>query len=80
MKVRVSMLAAVVAMIPALVEPQTPAQTVQDEYAVYDLLAPASGTFKTIYEVAVTSSGATEFRDRIGSGKYGRGRFRQLHQ
>jgi hypothetical protein len=68
MKVRVSMLAAVVAMIPALVEPQTPAQTVQDEYAVYDLLAPASGTFKTIYEVAVTSSGATEFRDRIGSG------------
>jgi len=68
MKGRVSMLAAVVAMIPALVEPQTPAQTVQDEYAVYDLLAPASGTFKTIYEVAVTSSGATEFRDRIGSG------------
>lgn len=68
MKMRLSMLAAVVAMIPAIVEPQTPAQTVQDEYAVYDLLAPASGTFKTIYEVAVTSSGATEFRDRIGSG------------
>jgi len=68
MKVRVSMLAAVIAMTPAIVEPQTPAQTVQDEYAVYDLLAPASGTFKTIYEVAVTSSRATEFRDRIGSG------------
>ena len=68
MKVRVSMLAAVIAMTPAIVEPQTPAQAVQDEYAVYDLLAPASGTFKTIYEVAVTSSGATEFRDRIGSG------------
>jgi hypothetical protein len=40
------MLAAVVAMIPALVEPQTPAQTVQDEYAVYDLLAPASGNLQ----------------------------------
>jgi hypothetical protein len=68
MKVRVSMVAAVVALVPAIVEPQTPAQTVQDEYAVYDLLAPATGTFKTIYEVAVISSGATEFRDRIGSG------------
>src|SRR5262249_10316149 len=43
-------------------------QSVQDEYAVYDLLAPASGTFKTVYEVAVTTPGATEFRDGIGSG------------
>jgi hypothetical protein len=68
MKVRVSIVAAVVALVPAIVRPQTPPQTVQDEYAVYDLLAPATGTFKTIYEVAVTSSGATEFRDRIGSG------------
>jgi hypothetical protein len=64
MKVRVSMLAAVVAMIPGARRAADAAQTVQDEYAVYDLLAPASGTFKTIYEVAVTSSGATEFRDR----------------
>lgn len=43
-------------------------QSVQDEYAVYELLAPDSGTFKTIYEVSVTTPGATEFRDGIGSG------------
>ena len=41
-------------------------QTEQDEYAVYELLAPESGSFKTIYEVAVTTPGATVFFDRIG--------------
>src|SRR5262245_10255987 len=47
------------------------AQTVQDEYAVYDLgdaTSAQSGIFKTIYEVSVTTPGATEFRDGIGSG------------
>jgi len=42
--------------------------TAQDEYAVYDLLAPATGSFKTTYEVSVTTPGATTFLDRIGSG------------
>ena len=43
-------------------------QTVQDEYAVYELLAPDTASFKTVYEVAVTTPGATVFFDRIGSG------------
>lgn len=47
---------------------QTAVTTVQDEYAVYDLKAPETGTFRTVYEVAVTTPGATEFRDGIGSG------------
>ena len=45
-----------------------PPQTVQDEYAVYDLLAPDTASFRTIYEVAVTTPGATIFPDRIGTG------------
>jgi hypothetical protein len=43
-------------------------QTVQDEYAVYDLLAPETASFRTVYEVAVTTPGATTFFDRIGTG------------
>jgi hypothetical protein len=43
-------------------------QSVQDEYAVYDLLAPESATFRTVYEVSVTTPGATVFADRIGGG------------
>src|SRR5206468_9575969 len=42
--------------------------TVRDEYAVYDLLAPDTASFRTVYEVAVTTPGATTFLDRIGSG------------
>jgi hypothetical protein len=45
-----------------------PPQTVQDEYAVYDLLTPDTASFRTVYEVSVTTSGATVFADRIGSG------------
>ncbi len=45
-----------------------PPQTVQDEYAVYDLLAPDTASFRTVYEVAVTTPGATMFPDRIGTG------------
>jgi hypothetical protein len=41
---------------------------VQDEYAVYDLLAPDTASFRTVYEVAVTTPGATVFMDRIGNG------------
>ena len=45
-----------------------PTQTVQDEYAVYDLLAPDTASFRTVYEVAVTTPGAMVFPDRIGAG------------
>src|SRR5262245_173623 len=45
-----------------------PAPTVQDEYAVYELLSPESSSFTTDYEVAVTTPGATTFVDRIGPG------------
>ena len=45
-----------------------PPQTVQDEYAVYDLLAPETASFRTVYEVSVTTPGATVFPDRIGGG------------
>jgi hypothetical protein len=43
-------------------------QTQQDEYAIYDLLAPSTGSFRTVYEVAVTTPGATTFFDRVGDG------------
>jgi hypothetical protein len=45
-----------------------PPQTVQDEYAAYDLLTPDTASFRTVYEVSVTTPGATVFPDRIGSG------------
>jgi hypothetical protein len=45
-----------------------PLPSLQDEYAVYELLAPDTASFRTTYEVAVTTPGATTFRDRIGSG------------
>ena len=45
-----------------------PAQTVQDEYAVYELLAPDTSAFRTDYEVSLTTPGATTFYDRIGPG------------
>jgi hypothetical protein len=47
---------------------QTPQPTVQDEYAVYDLLAPDTGSFRTVYDVSVTTPGATTFFDTIGNG------------
>ena len=45
-----------------------PPQTVQDEYAEYDLLAPDTSSFRAVYEVSVTTPGATTFSDGIGSG------------
>jgi hypothetical protein len=45
-----------------------PPQTLQDEYAVYDLLSPDTASFRTVYDVAVTTPGATVFSDRIGTG------------
>jgi hypothetical protein len=45
-----------------------PGEQVQDEYAVYELLAPDSASFRTIYEVSVTTPGAKSFFDGLGSG------------
>jgi hypothetical protein len=45
-----------------------PPQTVQDEYAVYDLQPPESASFRATYEVSVTTAGATTFSDGIGTG------------
>jgi hypothetical protein len=46
-----------------------PAPTVQDKYAVYDLLTPDSASFRTTDEVAFTTLGAATLADRIGAGK-----------
>jgi len=54
--------------VTGLAAQQLPQQTVQDEYATYELLAPETNAFRTDYEVAVTTAGATTFYDRIGSG------------
>ena len=43
-------------------------QTVQDEYALYDLQAPATASFRTVYDVSFTTSGATVFHDAVGAG------------
>ena len=66
MKTRISAIAVALALSAPLIA-QTP-QTVQDEYAVYDLLAPETASFRTVYDVAVTTPGATTFPDRIGAG------------
>src|SRR5262245_60162418 len=49
-------------------QPPPRTQTLQDEYAIYELLAPETSAFRTDYEVALTEPGATMFYDRIGSG------------
>jgi hypothetical protein len=66
MKTRTSALAVALALATPLLA--QPPQTVQDEYAVYDLRAPDTASFRTVYEVSVTTPGATVFADRIGSG------------
>jgi hypothetical protein len=67
---RIGLRIGVVAMALVLAGPlraQQP-QTVQDEYAMYELLAPDTASFTTVYDVAVTTPGATTFFDRIGNG------------
>src|SRR5262245_2483891 len=61
-------LAFVIALAASLAAQQPPQQTVQDEYAVYELLAPETNAFRTDYEVSLTTAGATTFYDRIGPG------------
>jgi hypothetical protein len=43
-------------------------QSLQDEYAIYELLAPQTHAFRTDYEVSATTPGASMFFDRIGPG------------
>jgi len=45
-----------------------PRQTSQDEYTLYELLAPESASFKIDYEVTATTSGATAFFNPIRKG------------
>jgi hypothetical protein len=44
------------------------AQTEQDEYTVYELLAPDTASFKILYEVTATTPGATAFFNPIRKG------------
>ena len=53
---------------PLGAQPPPRPQTLQDEYAIYELLAPDTGAFRTDYEVAATTAGASTFFDRIGDG------------
>ena len=66
MNKRITAIALAFAFAPALLAQPQP--SLQDEYAVYDLLAPDTASFRTVYEVAVTTPGLTKFSDRIGSG------------
>ncbi len=45
-----------------------PAQTEQDEYTQYELLAPDTASFKITYEVTTTTPGATAFFNPIRKG------------
>jgi hypothetical protein len=62
---RIAMVAAAAAIAASAPSAQ---QTVQDEYAVYELLAPDTSSFTTVYEVSLTTPAATTFFDGIGSG------------
>ena len=71
MKTRISVLALVLTFATPLLAQQSGAGIDSgpvDEYAVYDLLAPDTASFRTVYEVSVTKPGATTFSDRIGAG------------
>src|SRR3954454_1940545 len=46
----------------------TPAQTEQDEYTLYELLAPETASFKITYEVTATTPGAKAFFNPIRKG------------
>ena len=59
-----------IALAPAFATPllAQPPQTLQDEYAVYDLLTPDSASFRTVHEVA----GDDAVAGRAGGGRMGR--------
>jgi len=48
--------------------PTAVAQTETDEYTRYDLLAPATSSFKIYYEVTATTAGARFFYNPIRKG------------
>jgi hypothetical protein len=50
------------------VHAQAQRQTSQDEYTLYELLAPDTASFKITYEVTATTSGATSFWNPIRKG------------
>ena len=47
---------------------QPPRQTQQDDYSQYELLAPETASFKILYEVSSTTSGATSYFNPIRKG------------
>ncbi|HEY0369527.1 MAG TPA: hypothetical protein VGC85_08020, partial [Chthoniobacterales bacterium] len=58
----------VVALSASLRAEPAPSQTEQDEYTLYELLEPESGSFKITYEVTATTPGATAFFNPIRKG------------
>ena len=51
-----------------LVHAEPPAQTEDDEYTRYELLAPDTASFRITYEVTATTAGATAFFNPIRKG------------
>lgn len=49
-------------------EPQTPRQSQADDYTRYELLDPASASFRIVYEVTATTPGARYFWNPIRKG------------
>ena len=47
---------------------QPPRQTQQDDYSQYELLAPETASFKILYDVSSTTSGATSYFNPIRKG------------
>lgn len=59
---------AALAVAPATVAAQPPAQTDADHYTRYELLAPGSAKFRIIYDVSATTPGATRYFNPIRKG------------
>jgi len=60
-----ALVAALFVAVPLAAQPR---QTEQDEYTLYELLAPDTASFKIDYEVTATTSGATSFFNPIRKG------------
>lgn len=61
-------LAATARALPAQASAPPPPQTEDDEYTRYELLDPASASFRITYEVTATAAGATSFLNPIRQG------------
>ncbi len=53
---------------PLVAQPAPPRQTEADAYTRYELLAPGSGTFRILYDVTATTTGATYYFNPIRQG------------